>query len=293
MAKTKQLPAGKSKAITAAAKRKAASSKTSTTKKSTTTKKVSAPRVAAPSAVATPTAAVSAKAPVSSPTGSLISQETWQSDQARLQSASEDQDTVDTLNETEANADSTYTAKTTAAAKAAALRKLELDQQKAQFEKNKSEDYKNLDNSMAYRGATRSSAAERGYKGVVNQHTNIANEYKNAASAVDTEVNDINTQAYNEREATKGFVTKRRGSLANRAAAKGVYSVGSASEDGGVSAPIINDAEPASPGAPAASPASPASPAAKAAKKKKAASNTAAAKRRIAAKKPAPKKKGK
>jgi hypothetical protein len=281
MAKVKQLPAGKSKAakLKEAAKRKAATSK----KKKATTK------VADPS-VATPTAPLSAQAPVSSPTGSLISPETWAQDQARLQSAAEDQDTADSLNEAEADADATYTSRTTEAAKAAALRKIELQKQKDQFDKEKSTDFKNLNTNMAYRGASRSSAADRSTKELGNQHTNIANSYKDAELSVDTEVSDINTKAFNEREATKSYVNKRRGTLAQRAAARGVYSEGAGSEDGGVNAPGIDG------------PATPAAKAAKAAKTYKgkyrgpdkykgnmakvaAAKRAAAAKRRVKGKK--------
>lgn len=237
MAKSKQLPAGKSKAakLKEAAKRKAAAS----------TKKKKASSSAGGAAVNLPEAPISAQAPVSSPTGSLISRETWEQDQARLQSAAEDADSLDELNTAEADADAAYTAKTNAAKTAAAKRKLEIEQQRGEFEKSKSTDFKALNTSMAYRGATRSSAAMRGTADVTTQHNNIANQYKNAELGVDTEVNDINTQATNEREGVKAMVTRRRGTLAQRAAARGVYSAGAGSEDGGVDAPGING--PASP----------------------------------------------
>jgi hypothetical protein len=235
MAKKKQLPAGKSKAdkLKDAAKRKAATSK----KK----KPASSP---AGSAVETPAAPASAQAPVSSPTGSLVSRETWEQDQARLQSAAEDADTLDELNATESDADSSYTAKVNAAKTAAAKRKLELEQQKGEFEKSKSSDYKALDTSLAYRGASRSSAAVRGTSDVMTQHTNTANQFKNAELGVDTEVKDINTQAEIERGTIKGRVAKRRQTLAQRAAARGVYSAGAGQADGGVNAPGINTKAP-------------------------------------------------
>lgn len=289
--KKKQLPAGKSKA---AAVKSAAKRKLATTKSKASTKKIGTATTSSPAGGANnPLQPVSVKAPVSSPDGSLVSPETWQSDLARLQSAADDQDTLDSLNEAETKADSDYTSRTTEATKNAALRKLELARQKDNYEKSKSTDYKNLDANLAYRGATRGSAAERGLKEVATTHANLDNEYKNAESSVDTELNDVKTRAYNEREQIKGFVTKRRGSLAARAAAKNVYSVGSAAKDSGDTAPSLPaesssyDSTPA-PAAPAAAPtAVTPMPTIKktSTKKKKATSNAAAAKRRIAKKK--------
>lgn len=228
-------------------------------------------------AVVAPTAPISAQAPVSSPTGSLISRETWQSDQARLQSAADDAEAAETLNETESAADSEYTSTINETTKAAAQRKLELQKNREELRRRKADDFKGLNTNLAYRGASRSSAAARGTKEIATAHSTAETGLNNAETAVNNEVNDITTQATNNRESIKARVAKRRQTLAQRAAAQGVYSVGSAAEDTGVDAPTIDNTP--EPVAPAPAPAAPGK------KKKSAAARAEAAKRRISKKK--------
>jgi hypothetical protein len=289
MAKVKQLPAGKSKAdkLKEAAKRKAAAAKkASATAKSDKSKATAAKAATQPGPA--PTAAPSAQAPVSSPNGSLVSAQTWEADQARLQSAVEDADTTDELNSQDVEADTKYTSAVNEATKTAAQRKLELAQQKDQWSKAKGDDYKNLDTNMAYRGAARSSAADRGLAQVKTAHTNTANQFANEETNATNYVTDVEAKAKIAREATKGYVTKRRGTLAERAAARGVLSVGSApvdNEEAGIEPPTMLPPSTPSVAAKAAAKTSKASAAkAKAAKTAAAKAKAAAAKRRIAKK---------
>lgn len=278
MAKSKQLPAGKSKAAKVKAAAKRATAKKASKKKSS------------PAGPKAPTAPESAKAPVSSPTGSLVSPETWAADQARLQSAAEDADTVDELNQEEASADSDYTSRVSEAKTLAAKRKLDLAKQKSEFDKTKSDDYKSAGNAFAYRGASRSSAASRGVRDIATQHSRVDNEFTGETVAADNFVKDTEANAATLRGERKAYVTKRRGTLAHRAASRGVYSDGAANGEAGVSAPTF------APGAAAAAKAKKAKAAPtfkgkyqgpdkyKGDKKKIAAAKAAAAKRRVAKK---------
>ena len=286
----KQLPAGKSK-LKAAAKRKVASKKTSS--KATTKKAAVKPKASAPSS---PIVAPDVQAPVSSPTGSLVSPETWRSDQARLQSKYDDAQTVEELNQAEADADENYTKANTEATRASTQRKLELDKQQGEFEKSKAGNYNDVNSTMAYRGASRSSAAARATRQVDTFHNNLDSQYRNERTDADNLVSDTATNSYTEREKVKGRIAAKRGWLATKAASEGVLSEGSSSNPAlppQVTAPTVEDTpapEPATASEPEPAKVTPlpalrVNTAKTKTKSGNAASNTAAAKRRIAAKK--------
>lgn len=274
MAKVKQLPA---KSKTAAAKRalaKKAKAKKTTAKKTATTA-AAAPAAALPGMPAGPE---NAQGPVSSPTGSLTTAEDWGAAQARLQSLNEDADSLDELNQADVDADTALTTAETNAKAEQARQAAELKKSRDEFRQKQSTDYKDLNSNMASRGASRSSAMRRGADYVGDEHLKVKSALDVADSKNATFVADATAPVRINTANTKAFTAKRRGTLASRAAAGGVYSPGSSPEDGGVTAPGINE---------------PAAPAPKAPKAPKAKAKLTPAQKAKAAKKRLAKKKGK
>lgn len=246
-------------------------------KKVTTPKKPTTPKVTQPAGRTS--AGVSAPTGVySNSTGSLISPGNWKADQAKLQSSWEDAENVADLDAADSKDALDYQARKDELARDAEKARLQLDQDRQNMRKQAVSEKASLDSSLAYRGASRGSAGIRQRANLTNEIAKAEGDFTAADSNITTEkVAAEGTLGANLSAAQAARAAKRK-LIAERAAAQGVYSSGSAPvSDTGVSAPGLET--------PYTTPKPPKPKPVAAPKPKKKAAVTAAAKRKVASKK--------
>lgn len=275
MAKTKAKSKASSKnKVQNAAKRRSASGKAK--KKSVSASP--APKAVAPAAPTAPENVYSATSPVANTNGSLVSPATWEQDQARLQASADDAETAQNLNEEELGAATDYESELASHREKAKLDRLQLDQEKSQFERSKADQYKDLNESLSYRGSLRGSAARRNLASLTSAHSQQETAFSTQDAGITSGLASSEGAAAARKQGRLTNVASRRGILANRAAGKGVYSPGSSPvSDTGITSPTAT--------APVVTPKPPKPPKPSKSSKPKKSAITNAAKRKAAAKK--------
>jgi hypothetical protein len=178
-----------------------------------------------PAAAAAPEAfnPLAPPSPVGMPDGSIVDPNQWESDQARLMAAEDDNAEYDSLIAEEQDANLTEQSEVATQEQQRAAKRLAASQKLKEFQPTKVDNKKNLDNALSYRGMGRSTAYKRKNMELTNQNnaveTGIAAEQTKAEQDYTTNIG----LAAQRKQARLAAVTPRKNLLAQRGARAGVY----------------------------------------------------------------------
>jgi hypothetical protein len=161
--------------------------------------------------------------PVGMPDGSIVDPKQWQSDQARLAAAEDDNAEYDSILTEERNASLDEQAEVAGSESRRASARLAAERRLKEYQPVKVDRKKNLDNALSYRGMGRSSAYKRQNMRLKNEDT----EVETAITAEQTEAEKEHTAAIgsaaHRRKSRLAAVAPRKNLLAKRGARAGVY----------------------------------------------------------------------
>ncbi len=179
------------------------------------------------------------QSPVASSTGKIASPSNWQEEQALL-SRGEESDQIDADSAQYAiDYENTKTDLTTQKDRDL----LDISKKRTDWENTKNGEFSSLNNNLAYRGASRSSAAAKQTGELILNQDKIANDFTTAAANRTADFNTAMARAQSNYSAQQGSITRRKQAVSNKAAMSGSnYIEQAGAVESGVNSPTISGA---------------------------------------------------